>query len=131
MFSCASAHLNPWARSSLFTRSISVSSTPRNSKNTSLHSGWLSNNLLPQQHIVGIQWMDPGRYLSPLSCSRSMLHHCVNRRNGMQCILPLVLREELSHPNSFHHTMEFLFLLCLRSIMDWITSMIYCNGTFL
>lgn len=40
---------SPWARSSLLVLSRSRSSTSRNRKKTSLHSGCVSNNLLPRQ----------------------------------------------------------------------------------
>ncbi|TNN87166.1 hypothetical protein EYF80_002368 [Liparis tanakae] len=39
----------PWALSSRLVRNLSRSSTSRNRKKTSLHSGWVSNNLLPRQ----------------------------------------------------------------------------------
>ncbi|KAF3844727.1 hypothetical protein F7725_007890 [Dissostichus mawsoni] len=41
--------LRPCALSSRLVRSLSRSSTSRNRKKTSLHSGWVSNNLLPRQ----------------------------------------------------------------------------------
>lgn len=45
-----STHLSPWALSSLLVLSLWRSSTSLKRKKTSLHSGWVSNNLFPKQH---------------------------------------------------------------------------------
>ena len=42
-------HRSPWALSSRLFLSLSRSSTSRNRKKTSLHSGWVSNSLFPRQ----------------------------------------------------------------------------------